>query len=114
MASAFRVYGTRALISGGAIALGLGTGAIAQVTIRPAAQPAPVNTTQSLKLPQNPQVFGNAMPSVVKATAIVNGDVITQTDVQQRLALLAIANGVQIPAEEMDALSQQVLRNLID
>ena len=38
------------------------------------------------------------MPSVVKATAIVNGDVITQTDVDQRLALLAIANGGQIPA----------------
>ena len=83
----------------------------------PAGQPqpqAPVNSTQSLKLPQNPQVFGNAMPSVVKATALVNGDVITQTDVQQRLALLAIANGGQIPADEVDALSQQVLRNLID
>ena len=54
------------------------------------------------------------MPSVVKATAIVNGDVITQTDVAQRLALLAIANGGQIPAEEVDRLRQQVLRNLID
>ena len=114
MASAFRVYGTRALIGGGAIALGFATGAIAQGTKERPGQPAPVNSTQSLKLPQNPQVFGNAMPSVVKATAIVNGDVITQTDVQQRLALLAIANGGQIPAEEMDALSQQVLRNLID
>lgn len=108
------MYGTRALIGGGAIALGLATGAIAQGTTQRPQQPAPVNSTQSLKLPQNPQVFGNAMPSVVKATAIVNGDVITQTDVQQRLALLAIANGGQIPAEEMDALSQQVLRNLID
>jgi peptidyl-prolyl cis-trans isomerase SurA len=54
------------------------------------------------------------MPSVVKATAIVNGDVITQTDIAQRLALLAIAQGGQIPAEEVDRLSQQVLRNLID
>jgi len=79
----------------------------------PQEQPS-VNTTQSLKLPQNPQVFGNAMPSVVKATAIVNGDVITQTDIAQRLALLAIAQGGQIPAEEVDRLSQQVLRNLID
>ena len=113
MASAFRVCGTRALIGGSAIALGIATGAIAQGA-RQAQQPTQVNSTQSLKLPQNPQVFGNAMPSVVKATAIVNGDVITQTDVQQRLALLAIANGGQIPSEEMDALSQQVLRNLID
>ncbi|MBW0006365.1 MAG: SurA N-terminal domain-containing protein, partial [Sphingomonas sp.] len=54
------------------------------------------------------------MPSVVKATAIVNGDVITQTDIEQRLALLAIANGGKIPDEERQRLSEQVLRNLID
>jgi len=54
------------------------------------------------------------MPSVVKATAIVNGDVITQTDIDQRLALLAIANGGKIPADEVERLRQQVLRNLID
>jgi peptidyl-prolyl cis-trans isomerase SurA len=110
------VYGTRALIAGGAVALGLASGAMAQngaQADQQQQQPA-VNSTQSLKLPQNPQVFGNAMPSVVKATALVNGDVITQTDVQQRLALLAIANGGQIPADQVDALSQQVLRNLID
>jgi peptidyl-prolyl cis-trans isomerase SurA len=77
-------------------------------------QSAPINSSQSLNLPQNPQVFGTAMPSVIKATAIVNGDVITQTDVDQRLALLAIANGNEIPADQVDALRQQVLRNLID
>ena len=54
------------------------------------------------------------MPSVVKATAIVNGDIITQTDIDQRVALLAIANGGQIPTEEVERLRQQVLRNLID
>src|SRR3712207_715243 len=54
------------------------------------------------------------MPSVVKATAIVNGEVITQTDVDQRLALLAIANGGRIPSDEIERLRQQVLRNLID
>jgi len=78
------------------------------------ASPAPANSAQSLRLPASPQVFGRAMPSVVKATAIVNGDVITQTDVDQRLALLAIANGGKIPAEEVDRLREQVLRNLID
>ena len=78
---------------------------------RPSSTPS---TTQALRLPENPQVFGTAIPSVIKATAIVNGDVITQTDVDQRLALLAIANGGKIPAEEMDSLRQQVLRNLID
>ena len=54
------------------------------------------------------------MPSVVKATAIVNGEIITQTDIDQRLALMAIANGGKIPADEIDRLRQQVLRNLID
>ena len=78
-------------------------------------EPAPVtvNSAQSLRLPEAPQVFGNAMPSVVKATAIVNGDIITQTDIDHRLALLALANGGEIPAEELARLRDQVLRNLI-
>ena len=59
-------------------------------------------------------MFGSAIPSVIKATAIVNGDVITQTDVDQRACLLAIANGNDVPADEVDRLRQQVLRNLID
>jgi len=73
-----------------------------------------LDTAHALRLPQNPQVFGSAIPSVIKATAIVNGDVITQTDVDQRLAWLALANGNEIPADEVDRLRQQVLRNLID
>ncbi|MBA3666120.1 MAG: peptidylprolyl isomerase [Sphingomonas sp.] len=85
----------------------------AQGSLPPTAEPQ-VDSTATLKLPENPQVFGSAMPSVFKATAIVNGEVITQTDIDHRLALLAIANGGQIPANEIDALRQQVLRNLID
>jgi peptidyl-prolyl cis-trans isomerase SurA len=73
-----------------------------------------VNSTATLKLPENPQLFGSPLPSVVKATAIVNGEVITQTDIDQRLALLAIANNTPIPPEEVDRLRQQVLSNLID
>ncbi len=72
------------------------------------------NSASALRLPDNPNVFGTAMPSVIKASAIVNGEVITQTDIDQRLALLAIANGSPIPADELDRLRQQVLRNLID
>jgi peptidyl-prolyl cis-trans isomerase SurA len=103
------------LIAGAAVALGLASGAMAQESGQPGDQTQPqVNSTQSLKLPQNPQVFGTAMPSVIKATAIVNGDVVTQTDIDQRLALLVIANGGQIPADEVQRLREQVLRNLID
>jgi peptidyl-prolyl cis-trans isomerase SurA len=72
------------------------------------------NSARSLNLPSNPIVFGNSMPSVVKATAIVNGEVITQTDIDQRVALMAIANGGDVPADELERLRQQVLRNLID
>jgi peptidyl-prolyl cis-trans isomerase SurA len=115
VAVAFRVNGRRALIAAAAVGLGLASGAVAQDDSNQPDAPQPeANSTQSLRLPQNPEVFGTAMPSVVKATAIVNGDVITQTDIGQRLQLLAIANGGQIPAEERQRLGEQVLRNLID
>ena len=104
---------TRVIVAGGALALLAGSGAVAQDSGQ-ADNPPAAKSTESLKLPENPQLFGKAMPSVVKATAIVNGDVITQTDVQQRLALLAIANGGQIPPDQLQPLSEQVLRNLID
>ena len=113
MAAVFGVNKARLLIAGAAITLGFGTGALAQDNDQSGQQPE-VNSSESLKLPQNPQVFGTAMPSVIKATAIVNGDVITQTDVNQRLAWLSIANGTPIPPEELDRLREQVLRNLID
>ena len=106
---------TRARLRPVLVALGLGaaTAAVAQTAQQPA-QPPEGSSVSALRLPQNPQLFGTTMPSVVKATAIVNGEVITQTDVDQRLALLAIANEGEIPADRIDELRQQVLRNLID
>lgn len=68
-----------------------------------------------LNIPANPQFVGNSDPSVRKATAIVNGDVITQTDIEQRMALILLANqGANIPPEEVQRLREQVLRNLVD
>jgi len=87
--------------------------ALATAGIAQESEPA-VNSTATLNLPENPQLFGTTLPSVIKATAIVNGEVITQTDIDQRVALLAIANGGEIPADELDRLRQQVLSNLID
>jgi peptidyl-prolyl cis-trans isomerase SurA len=101
---------TRALWAGAAILVA--TGAVAQQ--QDDQEPAEINSSQSLRLPENPELFGPTMPSVVKATAIINGEVITQTDIDQRLALLAIAHGQPIPADQVEALRQQVLRNLID
>ena len=106
------------LVRGVSLTLGLAlaTAAIAQQaqTGGQAQQPAQPSSAATLDLPQNPELFGNSLRSVVKATAIVNGEVITQTDVDQRLALLSIANNTPIPTAEIDRLRQQVLSNLID
>jgi peptidyl-prolyl cis-trans isomerase SurA len=67
-----------------------------------------------LNLPATLNTFGKVEPTVRKPTAIVNGDVITGTDVDQRLALVLLANGGQIAPDERDRLRVQVLRNLID
>jgi len=69
----------------------------------------------ALNLPANPTIFGKADPHVRRATAIVNGEIITGTDVDQRLALIVSANGGKVPPEEMERLRLQVLRRqLID
>ncbi|SKB90088.1 periplasmic chaperone for outer membrane proteins SurA [Rhizorhabdus histidinilytica] len=67
-----------------------------------------------LNIPKDITVFGNRDPNIRTATAIVNGTIITQTDVEQRLALVIAANGGNIPDEERERLRLQVLRNLID
>ena len=67
-----------------------------------------------LNLPKDITVFGNRDPNIRTATAIVNGTIITQTDVEQRLALVVAANGGRIEESERERLRLQVLRNLID
>ena len=67
-----------------------------------------------LNIPSNVQILGTDDPTVRKATAIVNGTVITGTDIDHRLALIVLANGGKVPQEEMVRLRAQVLRNLVD
>ncbi|MFL6863268.1 MAG: peptidylprolyl isomerase [Allosphingosinicella sp.] len=90
---------------------------------RPAAAPAPARGAAAapaparagaLDIPANPNLLGDTDNAVRKATAIVNGTVITGTDVDQRLALIVLANNGHIPPEEMQRLREQVLRNLVD
>ena len=71
-------------------------------------------TPSGLNLPSTLTTFGKVEPTLRKATAIVNGEIITGTDVEQRLALIILANGGKVPEEERDRLRVQVLRNLID
>jgi peptidyl-prolyl cis-trans isomerase SurA len=86
------------------------------------AAPAPANPQApavgtgpaNLQLPTNPVFLGDTNTDIRKATAIVNGSVITATDVDQRLALIVLANGGRVQPDEMQRLRDQVLRNLVD
>jgi peptidyl-prolyl cis-trans isomerase SurA len=74
----------------------------------------PGNSASNLHLPSEVQVLLPHDPSVRKATAIVNSAIITDTDVDQRLALVLFANQGKISDEERERLRGQVLSNLID
>ncbi|HEX8643467.1 MAG TPA: peptidylprolyl isomerase [Allosphingosinicella sp.] len=80
-----------------------------------AAQASPQPSTQGgLTIPDQVEFLGRDTSNVRKATAIVNGEVITETDIDHRLALVVASNNVRIPAEEMQRIRAQILRNLID
>jgi peptidyl-prolyl cis-trans isomerase SurA len=107
--------GTLARASLAAIAIAAVIGGAGAQTPAPEAPPqSEPNSASALGIPSELQVFGSAIPSVIKATAIVNGDVITQTDIDHRVALLVISQGGQIDPSELEQVRQQVLRNLID
>jgi peptidyl-prolyl cis-trans isomerase SurA len=87
-----------------------GSAALAAQTVEDTAVPAAAN----LDLPQNLQIFGKADPNVRKPTAIVNGYVITRTDVDQRFNLVVGLQGFQLNEQEANQLRLQILRQLTD
>jgi peptidyl-prolyl cis-trans isomerase SurA len=71
--------------------------------------------TTSLNIPGNVQIFGDAKNNVYRPSATVNGEIITATDIEQRMALIKIANNdAVLPPEELQRLRGQVFSNLID
>lgn len=69
----------------------------------------------SLNIPGNVQIYGDAKSNVYRPSATVNGEIITATDIEQRMALIRIANNnLELPPEEEQRLRQQVFSNLID
>jgi len=98
------------LLAVGAASCALVLGAHAQ-TVDEGQLDAPSST---LDIPDSVKLFGKRDPNIRTATALVNGEVITETDVDQRLALVVLANGGKVSDEERDRLKLQVLRNLID
>ena len=67
-----------------------------------------------LGLPSDLSMLQDSDPNHRVATAVVNGFVITETDIDQRVALLLAANQRPVSEEEMLRVRMQVLRNLID
>lgn len=86
----------------------------AAVAATSVAQTGPGSAPAGLAIPNEVRFLRQADPSVRKATAIVNGSVITGTDIDQRTALVVLAADGQVPADEMQRLREQVLRNLVD
>ena len=80
-----------------------------------AAQTTAVPTSDNpLGIPQNFTVYGSENPDQRSATAVVNGYVITGTDIDQRVMLVTNASDVEVSDAELQRLRVQVLRNLID
>jgi len=76
---------------------------------------APTEAQQgTIAIPDGVQIFGKNDPNHRRATAIVNGDIITGTDVEQRLALVLSTAQAKPSEEEVQRLRLQILRNLID
>ena len=99
----------------GFTALGLTALGFVALTAGASAQDTDPGTNQGvIAIPNDVTMLGHSNPNLRRATAVVNGDIITGTDVDQRLALIVAANGNKMSAEETERLRLQILRNLID
>ena len=96
-------------IAGTFAALALAGGAAAQ-TVSDTTVP-----DAALNIPGNVQLYGEPPPNVYRPSATINGEIITATDIEQRFALVKLANrNVELSAEEAQRLRQQIFQNLID
>ncbi len=81
----------------------------------PAGTPAETASLDAFDIPEDVVLLGTRDPNNRSATAIVNGAIITGTDIEDRVALILAANeATDVPEEEVQRLRLQVLRNLID
>lgn len=91
------------------------TPAFGPVRAQEAAPAGAASADDILNIPADVQLMTRADPNKRRATARVNGTIITGTDVDHRVALILAANqSSQISPEEEQRLRLQVLRNLID
>ncbi|WP_152435842.1 peptidylprolyl isomerase [Erythrobacter sp. THAF29] len=96
------------LVAAGLMALAV---APASTQAQTQAQPSAANP---FGLPENFSIFGDQASGERSATAVVNGYVITGTDIDQRVALVTSSSQNQLSEQELQRLRVQILRNLID
>jgi len=98
------------------ICAGFASAALVAAPLVPAmAQTVAVPTAENpFGIPENIQIFGKENPGARTATAVVNGYVITGTDIEHRVALVTSASETDVSDQELERLRVQVLRNLID
>lgn len=88
----------------------LTTGAAAQTaTAKNKTDVAPITVPSG-----TPQSSARSDPNVYRPTARVNGDIITQTDVDERAALFRFVNRLELSPEEYEQLKVQVFAALVD
>jgi peptidyl-prolyl cis-trans isomerase SurA len=95
----------------------LATAAISVVGLAPANSQTVKDDTvpeASLEIPGGQILYKRNDPNVRRATAVVNGEVITGTDIDQRIMLLTKGDLSQVPKEQMDQLRIEILGQLID
>ena len=89
--------------------------AAASLAVTPAVVQAQASAPRgAIDLPETMNLLRANDPNLRTATAVVNGQVITRTDVEQRAALITAASQNELGEAELQRLRMQVLRNLID
>jgi peptidyl-prolyl cis-trans isomerase SurA len=68
----------------------------------------------SLNIPDGKFLFKRNDPNVRRATAVVNGEIITGTDIDQRIMLLTNGKMDEVPPEQREQLRIEILSQLVD
>jgi peptidyl-prolyl cis-trans isomerase SurA len=74
----------------------------------------PISTFSAEKSPKSSAPAEESLTGGSRIAAVVNGDVISDADIDNRARLFAISTGLPLSAEVIDRLKPQILRQLID
>ena len=95
----------------------LGSAAITLVALAPANSQTVADDEvkeATLEIPGGTLLYKPNDPNVRRATAVVNGEIITGTDIDQRIMLLTQGDLTAVPAEQREQLRIEILGQLVD